>query len=888
MPELGKATYFLVLNSREFDAGITRAEQRAMRATDRIATGFAKADTAINTIGPTTQKAATQVVASTGSMTTAFAETGVAATKAAGTSEVAATRQASWRRAAVAIKASTASIVHSVLAADRAMIASGKKMRGIGRNMTRNFTLPAAIVTGVGVKMALDYQEQISLLGAQAGASADEMAMMTEEIKKMAASGKVVHTANQPAEAMFNIESSGFRGAKALEVLNYASQLAMVGNSELGDSTRALAGAMKTQIKGTETAAKTVGLLNSIVGAGMMRMPELVEALGTGILDPAASMGLGLQDVGAALAVFTSRGLPATQTATRLRMALNMMAAPTAKAKDALNEIGIGSQDMANIMRGPGGLPAALDFLVMKLEKIKDPVRRYQLVSEAFGGAKSGATMISLIRSLDDLHAKYEQVGGDADKIKKTILEEQQEPINKLRIAWAQLSTALINLGNTAIPVLVTLAGVVVRVIQAFQKLPGPIKAVVIGLGLLLAVAGPILSMIGLMMIGLGGLGMAVRTLSISLGGLRLAMIAVATNPLTAVFAAAALAAWGLYQAINAVNSALDAQQRAQDRTMTQQSQITDVFTLRYKQLLDRGLKPAAARKQAQKDAAAFAKRAGFDVSGGLFRAPGSKEKKPPKMEIPTFKVPGVGVDKKPEEAKVKEEPPLLPVSLRLKLTRAERTKTLRDDMAVAREEEALYRKLLQNAKLRGEKRLEVEQALTAVMQRIDSLVEQSAEKGGIRYRMPGFRKRLQRVKATETLRDNLRFWKDERSYLQGLLKNKNLEYAARRQIQKDLEAANKKIEAIKKKEAAEQERHFKRLRELQAVMDLRGSFFSEFASNVFGQSAAGLTLNVSGQRAGDKNLTVNQANTYNEIPRNRHGQARHMQKAAASAMEGM
>ena len=72
-----------------------------------------------------------------------------------------------------------------------------------------------------------------------------------------------------------------------------------------------------------------MGVLNAVVGAGNMRMEDLVAAFGTGLLSSAKAAGVSIQSVGAAIADMTYQGVPAQDAATRLRMSLSLLAAPS-------------------------------------------------------------------------------------------------------------------------------------------------------------------------------------------------------------------------------------------------------------------------------------------------------------------------------------------------------------------------------------------------------------------------------------------------------------------------------------------------------------------------------------------------------------------------------
>jgi hypothetical protein len=124
-----------------------------------------------------------------------------------------------------------------------------------------------------------------------------------------------------------------------------------------------------------------------------------------------------------------------------------------------------------------------------------------------------------------------------------------------------------------------------------------------------------------------------------------------------------------------------------------------------------------------------------------------------------------------------------------------------------------------------------------------------------------------------------------EEMYLHGLLKNKKLSLKKKAEIEEALTRVSKAEADLRKKEKErikkENAAKLNSLKEIQAGMDLRGSFFSQFAPNIFGQSSAGLTLGPQG-----KQMTYNQNNTFHELPNDRHKLARQMRLSASAAMD--
>lgn len=367
-------------------------------------------------------------------------------------------------------------------------------LRTTGRALTHYVTLP---VIGIGVAagaMSLSFQRSMSLISTQAGGSKREVASLSGEVLDLARSSEF--GPQTLAEGLFHIESVGYRGAKAMKVLNSAQQLASVGNADLEATTNALVGAMRTGITGTQNMHQEIGTLNATIGAGNLRMNDLTAALGTGFLVNAKQVGLSLRDAGAALAEMTSQGVPATASATRLRMTFTLMAAPTEKAQKALKSIGLGSSRLAEEMQKPNGLVRALKLLKDHLGSLSG-IERTQLLSEAFGGARSGTTIMALLGQLGDLNTKYQEIGENADNFDQKLKETEQQPLVKLQKAWNNIQADLIELGTVILPAVVpmfeTLTSTVSGLGHWFAGLPEPVQTTLAGLLGITALAGPMM-----------------------------------------------------------------------------------------------------------------------------------------------------------------------------------------------------------------------------------------------------------------------------------------------------------------------------------------------------------------------------------------------------------
>jgi hypothetical protein len=138
--------------------------------------------------------------------------------------------------------------------------------------------------------MAMDFQQAMLMIHTQAGASAGEVKKLSGAVLNLA---KIEpQSPQQLANALYRLEGAGMRGAKAMSGLKAAADLAAVGNANVEDTAKTLSQVWFSGIKGAKNLQKVVAEMNATVGAGDMRLQQLVDALGTGIMPVAKNAGL--------------------------------------------------------------------------------------------------------------------------------------------------------------------------------------------------------------------------------------------------------------------------------------------------------------------------------------------------------------------------------------------------------------------------------------------------------------------------------------------------------------------------------------------------------------------------------------------------------------------
>lgn len=388
---------------------------------------------------------------------------------------------AGTREAAAGVRGVGRATEESSLASRKASAAQGHQVGVLGLLRKASLGVGGALaLAGVeGVKMSVRFGQQMEMIHTQAGASQGEVTKLKGAVLDLGKS-----TPQGPmelAKGLFHLESIGLRGAKAMDALKIASQGAAVGNAKLEDVTTALGSAWLVNIKGSGDLHQTMAVLNATVGAGNMRMQQLVEALGTGLLPAAKNAGLGLKDTMGALAVFTDEGYQASSAAAQFSTALHFFTNPGKKATDTLKSIHLGQNTLATDMRKPQGLLVAMRDLQTHLKGLS-ATQRGKVLGDILPGGR-GRIFLTLLNQLDRYQQKMGQIGKTSGQFGEAVKRTQETAAFKIHTAWSRVQVALIRfgdmLGKYVVPIIARVLQAGAKLLVWLSGLPGRIAAVV-------------------------------------------------------------------------------------------------------------------------------------------------------------------------------------------------------------------------------------------------------------------------------------------------------------------------------------------------------------------------------------------------------------------------
>jgi TP901 family phage tail tape measure protein len=383
------------------------------------------------------------------------------------------------------------------------------KMSLAGMRMTKYLTLPIAGLAYAGVKTATSFQSSMTKIQTQAGAAAGALPKIQKGIEAMSGNS-VTQGPKDLADAYYHLQSvmgGKWNVKEKLHDLKLIGQLSTIGGSNTEDTTSAVAGILRTHLRGAKNVESIVKTINGIVGSGNMRMPQFVESTGTAVLQVAKLLGMSLKQVGAAEAVFTDENMNANMSMTRLRTSLMMAIHPSQAAEKEMQKLGVSSQEIGTKMRGPNGFGNTLDYLgkayddyVKKLVANGKTQKQALTAANAalfgsFGGSKGASVWATLINQRSVFHKKEGQITAKEQAWNKDLAKSMKTMSAQFEKAWARIQVALIKFGTAVAPIALGMAKALVKIANAFTNLPTPIQHFVAAVGVGLAVLGPMLIM---------------------------------------------------------------------------------------------------------------------------------------------------------------------------------------------------------------------------------------------------------------------------------------------------------------------------------------------------------------------------------------------------------
>lgn len=393
----------------------------------------------------------------------------------------------------------------------------GQQATQIGSTLTKAITVPLVGLAAASVKAAIDFESSFanvaktvdgvsdksgkltkegSALAVTFRNMAKEIPKTTEELTAIAALGGQMGVPIKNLEKFTkNVAALGVAvdGIGAEEAASGLAQIANVfGDKEVRDIDKMSSALVHLGNSSNATEADILEFSKRLAGAGNaagLTIPQ-VMALGTAM----ANVGLNAEAGGTAMSTMISK--------------MSMAVSKGGDALDAFNKIvAFTGENFATIWkRSP---IESIDAVVQGLGRAKANGEDLNLVVGQIGATniRTADTMKRLAGAGDGVSASL-KIANEGWAAGNKHLEEAEKKYattaNQLKLLWNQIKDVGITLGNSMLPAIRTTTAMISSLLpvldmlaKGFAVMPGPLQAVFLGFGAMVAAAGPLIFIFG-------------------------------------------------------------------------------------------------------------------------------------------------------------------------------------------------------------------------------------------------------------------------------------------------------------------------------------------------------------------------------------------------------
>jgi TP901 family phage tail tape measure protein len=407
------------------------------------------------------------------------------------------------------IAAAELSVYHKVLRdGSTSLINWGKNTQWAGRQLTVGLTLPLAIFGKAASEAFRNADMELTRLakvyGGIGAVSAEQLTQVKKDVMDLSKTLASTYGASfQETIALgADIAATGKEGNDLLGSIAETTRLATLGDVDRQEAMKATLALQSAFNMNTKELAESINFLNAVENQTSTTLEDLVIAI------PKAGpviKGLGgdVEDLALLLTAMKEGGINASEGANALKSGLASMINPTKVSRDLLMGWGVSVDDI--VTGNTGNVVGMIQSLKEALDQL-DPLQKQQAIEQLFGKyqfARINALLENIgkegsqtMQVFDLMKASTSELGSIADRELKALTESAS---GRYKRALETFKAAIADIGEPFLNIMAKVLDVGGKVLGVFGKMPAPLKAFVTGMGVLTALAGPLIMLTGLM-----------------------------------------------------------------------------------------------------------------------------------------------------------------------------------------------------------------------------------------------------------------------------------------------------------------------------------------------------------------------------------------------------
>lgn len=406
------------------------------------------------------------------------------------------------RRLTVILTAEVSKFTQGLVAAQKQLESTSRRMIAIGQNLAFSIGAPLAAVGASTVKLAADFENAGDMIVTQTRLARKDVDALRQTVVEM--SDNLGIDQIQLMEGALAVTSAGMSdAAQTAEVLKLSAMGSAIGLGEIGQVARATVAIMKAYADSNTTAQEAVNSLVLAVKAGNFPAQQWAETVSL-VAGNAQLLGISLLEVTAAISTYSQVTGDAVIATIGISNILADLAKPSAKAKELWE----------SLFKEKGGILEArrlvqqdlIGFLVQLAQKLNELPKEEaaELANIWFDNIRASRAFLTTFGALgEDVIAIHDEMIREASSLQKAwnaILDSASR-------VWGHIRTSVLNLavaiGEQFLPILKEIGfqfaawlTVLRPVIVANAKLIAGISLAVIGFIALTVALGSVLLLI--------------------------------------------------------------------------------------------------------------------------------------------------------------------------------------------------------------------------------------------------------------------------------------------------------------------------------------------------------------------------------------------------------
>lgn len=399
----------------------------------------------------------------------------------------------------------------------------GEGIKTAGSTITTRLTLPIIAFGASSVKIAAEFEAQMSTVAAISGLTGQSLQNITDKSREMGAA--TTFSALEAAQAMEYMALAGWKETQMLEGIEPILRAAEAGKMDLAIASDLVTDSMGGMGIATNELLPYLDKVASTSANANTNVEQLLNAfINAG--PTTTRLKIPVEEAAAVLGVLANNGLKGESAGTKLNAMLTRMTAQSKIARGAWEKIGVQIYDSEGKFRG---LTTILSETKDKFDALNDQDQS-EFLKNAVGTFNS-TEFSNLLRSttgeLQSLTATVKDSDGALYNMAETM---QDNAVGKTKNMESALEELQIVVGNKLMPVFVRVVEKITELADKFGDLTSEEQDAIIKKALLVAAIGPLLLVLGNLTVAVGGLFKTFGTLTKGFGFLKSVAAGTATT----------------------------------------------------------------------------------------------------------------------------------------------------------------------------------------------------------------------------------------------------------------------------------------------------------------------------------------------------------------------